>query len=493
VGAEGSLRRYKKADREREAMYKSFSYGIRSATLFEFLADILVCFLATVVAASEWMPGPRGGAPREFLSITESSVLIAAAQFALVMSLLYWFVGMYRRSAITVSPATLIGRAFLAVFMGACIAVLALSLAGEERFAMRVVGPVMVYIVIGAVAVRALAIGLRRAAASSRRVLIVGTGPEAQDVASDIRAEGGAQAVIVGYYAPGSDGGLEFEELATPGYFTSDRSIEEIAREHRVSEIVVAVREQRGGGVPMDELLACRLKGIEVLDLAGFYERSHCQVPIESLKGSWLVYGRGFVQGWARAATKRAFDILISSVLILLTLPIMLCAIVAIWLESPGPIIYRQERVGLAGRLFMCLKFRSMRVDAESDGVARWATQNDSRITQVGLVLRKTRIDELPQLFSVLRGDMSLVGPRPERQSFVGQLRQQIPFYDIRHSVKPGVTGWAQVRYRYGASVDDARKKHRYDLYYVKNNSLFLDILVLFETVSVVLFREGSQ
>jgi exopolysaccharide biosynthesis polyprenyl glycosylphosphotransferase len=191
--------------------------------------------------------------------------------------------------------------------------------------------------------------------------------------------------------------------------------------------------------------------------------------------------------------TKRVFDIVCASLLLVLALPVMLCAMLAIRLESPGPIIYRQERVGLGGRPFMCLKLRSMRTDAENDGVARWATKNDSRVTRVGAFIRKARIDELPQLISVLRGEMSLVGPRPERPSFVGQLKEKIPYYDIRHSVKPGVTGWAQVRFSYGASLEDARRKHQFDLYYVKNNSMFLDLLVLIETVSVVLFREGSQ
>jgi lipopolysaccharide/colanic/teichoic acid biosynthesis glycosyltransferase len=171
----------------------------------------------------------------------------------------------------------------------------------------------------------------------------------------------------------------------------------------------------------------------------------------------------------------------------------MLITAIAIRLESRGPVIYRQERVGLGGRTFVCAKFRSMRTDAEKDGVARWAQKNDSRVTRVGAFIRKMRIDELPQLLNVLNGEMSLVGPRPERPSFVDQLREQIPFYDIRHSVKPGVTGWAQVRFNYGASVEDARRKHQFDLYYVKNNSLFLDLLVLVETVSVVLFREGAH
>jgi exopolysaccharide biosynthesis polyprenyl glycosylphosphotransferase len=199
------------------------------------------------------------------------------------------------------------------------------------------------------------------------------------------------------------------------------------------------------------------------------------------------------VQDGVRTAVKRAFDIVMSSLLLLLASPIMLLTAIAIKLDSRGPLIYRQERVGLGGRPFMCLKFRSMRVDAEKDGVARWATKNDSRVTRVGAFIRKCRIDELPQLISVLRGEMSLVGPRPERPSFVQQLQAEIPFYDIRHSVKPGVTGWAQVRYSYGASVEDARRKHQFDLYYVKNHSLFLDLLVLVETVSVVLFREGAQ
>jgi len=170
----------------------------------------------------------------------------------------------------------------------------------------------------------------------------------------------------------------------------------------------------------------------------------------------------------------------------------MLLTAIAIRLESPGATIYRQPRVGLGGRIFMCLKFRSMCIDAESDCVARWAQKSDPRITRVGGFIRKTRIDELPQLFSVLTGQMSLVGPRPERPSFVDQLKTSIPFYELRHSVKPGITGWAQVRYHYGGSLDDARRKHQFDLYYVKNNSLFLDLLVLLETVSVVLFREGQ-
>jgi len=231
---------------------------------------------------------------------------------------------------------------------------------------------------------------------------------------------------------------------------------------------------------------------VSVLDLAGFTEQTKSEIRIDSLKGSWLVYGQGFMQGPMRRFRKRVSDIVASLVLLILTAPVMLLTVIAIRLESPGRVIYRQPRVGLGGRIFMCLKFRSMCIDAESDGIARWAQKSDPRITRVGAFIRKTRIDELPQLFSVLRGQMSLVGPRPERPSFVDQLKTSIPFYELRHSVKPGITGWAQVRYHYGGSLEDARRKHQFDLYYVKNNSLLLDILVLVETVSVVLFHEGQ-
>jgi exopolysaccharide biosynthesis polyprenyl glycosylphosphotransferase len=228
------------------------------------------------------------------------------------------------------------------------------------------------------------------------------------------------------------------------------------------------------------------------MDLAAYAEKTRCEVPIDSLKASWLVYGHGFVQGHARRLLKRLFDIVSSLVLLVLMSPVMLVAMIAIKLESPGPVIYKQQRVGLGGRSFMCMKLRSMRNDAEQDGIARWATRGDPRITRVGAFIRKSRIDELPQLWSVFIGEMSLVGPRPERPSFVEELKEAIPFYEIRHTVKPGVTGWAQVRYHYGATLEDARRKHQFDLYYVKNNSLILDLLVLIETVSVIVFREGQ-
>jgi sugar transferase (PEP-CTERM system associated) len=264
-------------------------------------------------------------------------------------------------------------------------------------------------------------------------------------------------------------------------------------RQLGIHEIIVAVRQQRGGVLPLRALLDCRLKGVQVTDLARFFERVHGQVPIESLKVSWLIYGDGYRQNLVRNFVKRVFDIVASCGLLVAAAPVMVLAASMIALESGGPIIYRQERVGRGGRTFTVLKFRSMSRDAEKDGKATWAVANDTRVTRVGRLLRRTRIDELPQLINVMKGEMSFVGPRPERPEFVAMLTEQIPFYAVRNSVKPGLTGWAQVRYSYGATIEQSVKKLEYDLYYVKNHTLLLDLVILLETVRVVLLGEGAR
>ena len=264
-------------------------------------------------------------------------------------------------------------------------------------------------------------------------------------------------------------------------------------RDLNVSEVVIAVRERRGGVLPLRQLLDCKLRGVRVMDLASFYERERGLLKLDSMRASWLIFGQGFEHGVTRDVVKRVFDLLVSVVMLAITFPVLLLAMVAIYLESGRPVFYRQVRVGQGGRNFTIYKLRSMRKDAERDGKPVWATSDDDRITLVGKVIRKTRIDELPQLINVLRGDMSFVGPRPERPFFVRQLIEDIPYYDVRHSVKPGVTGWSQVRYPYGASVEDALAKLEYDLYYVKNHSLFLDLLILMETAQVVLLGKGAR
>jgi sugar transferase (PEP-CTERM system associated) len=251
--------------------------------------------------------------------------------------------------------------------------------------------------------------------------------------------------------------------------------------------------DDRRGGFPTEELLECRLRGIRVTDLLTFLERESGRVSVELMHPSWLIFSSGFRSDFVRLFSKRAFDVGVSLAILVASAPIALLAAAVIWLEDRGPIFYRQLRTGQNGRLFQIVKFRSMRVDAEGDGRAVWARQNDARVTRVGAWIRRLRIDELPQVLNVLLGHMSFVGPRPERPEFVGALAQKVPFYEERHFVKPGITGWAQVRYSYGASEKDAQEKLEYDLYYVKHHSLALDLLVLLQTVEIVLFRIGAR
>ena len=326
----------------------------------------------------------------------------------------------------------------------------------------------------------------------TRRVLVLGVGRDAAMVKEALDNSKVRGLSVVGFYSIDADQQVD-AALPANKILPPSKSIGEIARQHNVSEIVLAMRERRGGTLPLTDLLNCKLQGIKVTDLSAFFEQYHSKVRIDLLRESWFIFGDGFRQHKMRVFVKRTFDIIASSVLLILSLPVMVVAAIAIKLESAGSVIYRQERVGLGGKSFDVLKFRSMRSDAEKDGKPQWAQAGDSRVTRVGRIMRLTRIDELPQLITVLKGEMSLVGPRPERPYFVDQLVQQIPFYGARHSVKPGVTGWAQVRHHYGASVDDASDKLQYDLYYVKNHTLFFDILVLFYSVRVVLFAEGSR
>ena len=323
----------------------------------------------------------------------------------------------------------------------------------------------------------------------TRRILVFGTGPRALAVKTALN-KSDPSAEIVGFFpSPNEDGAA----VPVNRILSRSKSLTETALSLDVHEIVVALTERRGGSMPMRELLDCKLHGIRVLDLASYFEQTLGQIRLESLYAGWLIFGDGFRQGTVRSAVKRLSDILFASVLLLLAMPIMVLTALLIIIESGTPVLYVQERVGRNGRLFNVIKFRSMRTDAEKDGQPIWAQKKDDRTTRVGRIIRKLRIDELPQLYCVLRGDMSLVGPRPERQFFVEQLTNEIPFYAVRHSVKPGLTGWAQVRYHYGATVEDSAEKLQYDLYYVKNHSLLLDMIILFETIAVVLTGKGAH
>ena len=454
----------------------------RNVPLSTLFIDTTLCFLAVVLASAS-MPHLQGHLP------TFQWLVGLAAAFALTAVFMFACLGLYRPARLRFSAA--FWRMLTATAIAGCISYPIFEATLGAQFASLFI-PRAIWCLAGCLLVGKYAGRRLRKALRVPRVLIVGTGPDAAMVARDFRESKTMQRNVIGYVATPQDTSGALAGLGQARVFDGSSSILELAVSHGIDEIVVAVRDQRGGNVPMDELLACRIRGIPILDLAGCFERARAEVPLDSLKASWLVYGKGFEQGKVRHVVKRLIDILGAAVLLTLAAPIMAVSAVVVHVTSPGPILYRQERVGFGGKIFMCLKFRSMRNDAEKDGVARWASKNDARVTSFGAIMRKTRIDELPQLFSVLRGEMSLIGPRPERPSFVAELRNHIPFYDLRHSIKPGLTGWAQVRSGYSATLEDARRKHQFDLYYVKNNSLMLDLLVLIETVSVVLFREGQ-
>jgi sugar transferase (PEP-CTERM system associated) len=330
---------------------------------------------------------------------------------------------------------------------------------------------------------------LGRSARPHSRILIFGSDLAAQLVGNSLR-EADPWARIVGYF-PGPNETTSV--VAKNELLAGHSSLKACALELGVDEIVVAVTERRGGSMPLRELLDCKVRGIRVSDISTHFERMLGQIRIDHVHAGWLIFGEGFRQGAFRATVKRLFDVVCALALLTLAAPLLILTMLAIALESRGPVFYRQERVGRGGEVFHVLKFRSMRVDAEKDGKPRWAAAKDDRVTRVGAVIRRFRIDEFPQLLNVLVGNMSLVGPRPERPFFVEQLTNEIPYYAVRHSVKPGVTGWAQVRYQYGATVGDSLEKLQYDLYYVKNHALFLDIVILFKTISVVLSGKGAR
>jgi sugar transferase (PEP-CTERM system associated) len=275
----------------------------------------------------------------------------------------------------------------------------------------------------------------------------------------------------------------------------SDVALLDFCREYGIDEIVVATDERRRStdqrpGVSIDDLIECRRAGIGICDIQQFIEREARKIDVDLLRPGWLAYGEGFVMRTRHKLMKRAFDMVASLLLLLFMWPVMLLTALAIRWESKGPVLYVQERVGQDGKVFRLMKFRSMYAGGDSSD---WTRQNDPRVTRVGSFIRKSRIDELPQLFNVLAGSMSFVGPRPEQPVFVEALSREIPFYDQRHRVKPGITGWAQLCYPYGASVADAKEKLQYDLYYLKNNSLLLDLIILVQTVEVVLIGEGAR
>jgi sugar transferase (PEP-CTERM system associated) len=321
-----------------------------------------------------------------------------------------------------------------------------------------------------------------------RRVVVLGAGPRAERLKL-LSKKPGSGFVVVGYVAMSEANRVIPEAIARDAIYNLADHVVLL----NASEVVLALEERRNA-LPLKDLLRIKTTGVHVNEISTFLERETGRVDLQSVNPSWLIFSDGFSSGRMLSSMfKRLFDITASLILLTLTLPVILLGALAVKLESKGPAFYRQRRVGLYGQGFDIIKLRSMRQDAEVSGKAVWAEKDDPRITRVGNFIRKVRIDELPQCWSVLKGEMSFVGPRPERPQFVEDLEQQLPYYAERHMVKPGITGWAQINYPYGASIEDSRQKLEYDLYYAKNYSPFLDLLILLQTLRVVLFPDGAR
>lgn len=344
------------------------------------------------------------------------------------------------------------------------------------------------FALLAVIAVRLLYIKLVDRKALNKRVLVLGVGKKARLMESLLKRRTDRRGFSIVGYVPLAD---EEVLISKDKLIEHASTLNELVLQHDVDEIVLAITDRRKT-FPVEELLDCKMSGVHVVEIQSFFERQSGRIILDVLHPSWLIFSDGFSQGIVRDVIKRTFDITASLVLLSITFPIMLVTMICIYASDRGPIFYRQVRVGQNWRLVQVMKFRSMRTDAEKGG-AQFATANDDRITPIGKFIRKTRIDELPQLFNVLKGEMSFVGPRPERPQFVEEFSANIPFYAERHRVKPGITGWAQICYPYGSSEKDTIEKLQYDLYYVKNYSIFLDLTVLFQTAEVILWGKGAR
>lgn len=315
------------------------------------------------------------------------------------------------------------------------------------------------------------------------RVYILGTGERAQRLVQGLR-QNPEIGVEIASWTGKVEGAITRESVGA--------HLMEVVKKQKVRRVIVAMPDRRGT-IPMQELLQLRMQGVKIEEAASWLEKISGKIEVDNLYPSWLVFGEGFRRSTAFTLVRRLVSIMISLIGLILAAPLIPLIVLAIRLDSKGPVFYSQTRVGKAGQVFKVFKFRTMRQDAEAANGPQWAGNNDPRVTRVGKVLRSSRLDEIPQLWCVLKGDMAFVGPRPERPEFIERLSKEIPYYGVRHMVRPGLTGWAQVKYKYGSTIKDAREKLQYDLYYIKNASIGLDLLIMFLTVKTVLLRRGAQ
>jgi len=462
-------------------MFRLFGHYVSKLYLLLGVVEFLVMFYSML--AGFYMRFAQGDLR---LVETPETLTYSAAAYAIAMTISMIAVGLYQRGL--PFSAGLLVRIGLS-FLMASVALSAVFYAFPDLVVGRgVVAYAMLFTFVGVLGLRSLFFRVTHSEIQANSVLVLGTGRQAQMINELEPLQPGFR--VVGYVP------VNENETNVPRerWIAHDRPLIELVLAYEVDEIVVAPDDRRMR-LPVDEILDCKMSGTMVLDLLSFFEKETSRIKLDVLHPSWIFFSDGFRLSGVAQYSKRVLDLLGSIAIVALTWPFMLLVALAILVESrgKGPILFHQVRVGLNGRQFQVHKFRSMRTDAEADGVARWATKNDSRITRVGGFIRKTRLDELPQIFNVLVGEMSLVGPRPERPEFVGQLDKEIPFYSERHRVKPGLTGWAQLCYPYGATMEDARNKLEFDLYYVKNASAFLDLIILLETVEVVLWGKGAH
>jgi sugar transferase (PEP-CTERM system associated) len=455
-----------------------FHHYVSKMAFLLLLMEVLLLITAALASVPLWLPGQQS---------MPDNLYLPAAAFALVLVFSMGALGMYQHRQAREDISNTLRRILPSFLLGfGLFSLLAVMLPTSQ---LGRVGT-MVFALGGGTVLLARLVVFTSAGSSmlEKRLMIVGDGVTARECLDLADGAGGFHRFRVVGCVP-----VAGEERGVPAAMVlpADMPLLALARRYAADEIIVSISDRRNGAFPVRQLLECAVGGVQVTDAATFFEREACQIRVDSLQPSYLIFGGGFDQSLYRAAVKRAFDLAASAAIGLAAMPVMLLAALAIRLEDGGPVFYQQERVGRDNRLFRVLKFRSMRIDAERDGMPTWAAQNDPRVTRVGHWLRKLRIDELPQMLNVFRGEMSFVGPRPERRYFVEQLGRDIAYYNVRHGIKPGITGLAQVRYSYGASVDDAVRKLQYDLYYVKNNSLFLDVLILVDTVQVVLLGKG--
>ncbi len=461
-------------------MIRLFKHYIPHAVILLWLVDIALLFAASEIAWRLRVEQIGGDAGPFVGRIWQHAGFMAMMVTAMIA------VGVYGSDSLR-SLRFAGARLLVAISLG----VIALSfvdfvIAGEN-FWRSTLAYSMVLAILLLVFNRMLLGGLLGTSAFRRRVLVLGAGCRAQRL-RDLGDKPESGFAIVGFI--GMNDGTPVVEEAIPraAVHNLTRFVENLG----VSEVVLALEERRNA-LPLKDLLRIKTAGVHVNEFSSFVERETGRVDLDTVNPSWLIFSDGFSSGRAlSSAAKRVFDITASAVLLLITAPLIVLFAILVKIDSKGPAFFRQTRVGLFGQNFDVIKLRSMRTDAEADG-AKWASKDDPRATRIGRFIRKVRIDELPQAWSVLKGEMSFVGPRPERPEFVADLEEQLPYYAERHMVKPGITGWAQINYPYGASIEDSRHKLEYDLYYAKNYTPFLDLLIILQTLRVVLWHEGAR